>query len=222
MTGDKRISMAVIRRLPRYFRYLTDLIRLDIRRISSKELSERMDITASQIRQDLNCFGGFGQQGYGYNVQSLYEEIGRILGVERRFRCALFGAGNMGNALANYENFQRRGFDIVAIFDVDPAKVGTRINGIPVLHTDTFETHAAKNPVDIAMLTVPNRIMPDITARVVAAGVKGIWNFSPTDLKLGDDVVVENVHLSDSLMVLGYRLIEKLREDDRKTTRSDR
>ncbi len=219
MTNDKRISMAVIRRLPRYFRYLTDLIRLDIRRISSKELSERMDITASQIRQDLNCFGGFGQQGYGYNVQSLYEEIGRILGVERRFRCALFGAGNMGNALANYENFQRRGFDIVAIFDVDPSKVGNRIHGIPVLHTDTFEDYMAGNPVDIAMLTVPNRIMPDITARVVAAGIKGIWNFSPTDLKLGDDVVVENVHLSDSLMVLGYRLIEKLREDERRHAR---
>ncbi len=219
MTGDKRISMAVIRRLPRYFRYLTDLIRLDIRRISSKELSERMDITASQIRQDLNCFGGFGQQGYGYNVQSLYEEIGRILGVERRFRCALFGAGNMGNALANYENFQRRGFDIVTIFDVDPAKVGTRIHGIPVLHIDTFEDFMAGNPIDIAMLTVPNRIMPDITARVVAAGIKGIWNFSPTDLKLGDDVVVENVHLSDSLMVLGYRLIEKLREDERRNVR---
>jgi redox-sensing transcriptional repressor len=215
MAGEKRISMAVIRRLPRYFRYLYDLIRLDIRRISSKELSERMDITASQIRQDLNCFGGFGQQGYGYNVQSLYEEIGHILGVDRRFKCVLFGAGNMGNALANYENFQRRGFDIIAIFDVHPDKVGTRINGVEVRHTDTMEDFLRENPVDIAMLTIPNRIMPDITSRVVAAGVKGIWNFSPTDLRLGPGIVVENVHLSDSLMVLGYRLLEQLREDER-------
>ena len=216
MAGDKRISMAVIRRLPRYFRYLYDLIRLDIRRISSKELSERMDITASQIRQDLNCFGGFGQQGYGYNVQSLYEEIGHILGVDRRYKCVLFGAGNMGNALANYENFQRRGFDIIAIFDVHPEKVGTRINGVEVLHTDLMETFLKENPADIAMLTVPNRIMPEITSRVVAAGIKGIWNFSPTDLRLGEGIVVENVHLSDSLMVLGYRLLEQLREDERK------
>ncbi len=213
MAGDKKISMAVIRRLPRYFRYLYDLIRLDIRRISSKELSERMDITASQIRQDLNCFGGFGQQGYGYNVQSLYDEIGRILGVERRFSCALFGAGNMGNALANYENFQNRGFDITVIFDSAADKVGTAIHGIPVLHVDGMESFLKSKHVDIAILTVPNRAMPDITARVVKAGVKGIWNFSPTDLKLGEGIVVENVHLSDSLMVLGYRLMEQLRED---------
>ncbi len=216
MAGEKKISMAVIRRLPRYFRYLYDLIRLDIRRISSKELSERMDITASQIRQDLNCFGGFGQQGYGYNVQSLYDEIGRILGVERRFTCALFGAGNMGNALANYENFQNRGFDIVAIFDVAPDKVGTSIHGIPVLPVEEMESFLKARHVDIAILTVPNRAMPDITARVVAAGIKGIWNFSPTDLKLGEGIVVENVHLSDSLMVLGYRLMEQLREDEGK------
>ena len=213
MAVEKKVSVAVIRRLPRYFRYLYDLIRLEIRRISSKELSERMGITASQIRQDLNCFGGFGQQGYGYNVQSLYEEIGHILGVDRRFACAIFGAGNMGNALANYENFQRRGFDIVVIFDINPDKVGTSINNIPVLHADRMESFAKQTHIDIAMLTVPNRTMPEITARVVAAGIKGIWNFSPTDLKLGKGIVVENVHLSDSLMVLGYRLMEQLRED---------
>lgn len=213
MVGEKKISVAVIRRLPRYFRYLYDLIRLEIRRISSKELSERMGITASQIRQDLNCFGGFGQQGYGYNVQSLYDEIGHILGVDRRFSCAIFGAGNMGNALANYENFQRRGFDIIAIFDINPDKVGTSINKIPVLHIDAMESFVKQTHVDIAMLTVPNRTMPEITARVVAAGIIGIWNFSPTDLKLGKGIVVENVHLSDSLMVLGYRLMDQLRED---------
>lgn len=215
MIGSKKVSMAVIRRLPRYFRYLYDLIRLDIRRISSKDLSERMDITASQIRQDLNCFGGFGQQGYGYNVQSLYEEIGHILGVDRRFRCALFGAGNMGNALSNYENFQRRGFEIVVIFDVKPEIVGTLVHGIPVLHMDQMEDYLAANHIDIAILTVPNRTIPEVASRVVEAGVKAIWNFSPTDLKLGRGIVVENVHLSDSLMVLGFKLLEQLREDER-------
>lgn len=208
MSMEKRISMAVIRRLPRYFRYLSDLIRLDIQRISSKELSERMDITASQIRQDLNCFGGFGQQGYGYNVQSLNEEIAHILGVDRRFACILIGAGNMGKALANYENFRRRGFDITAIFDIAEDKVGTQINGIKVHHIDTMAKYLHRHPTDIAMLTVPNRTISDITDTVVKAGVLGIWNFTPTDLRLGDNVVVENVHLSDSLMVLGYRLNE--------------
>jgi len=217
MATTKKISVAVIRRLPRYFRYLYDLIRLDIKRISSKELSERMDITASQIRQDLNCFGGFGQQGYGYNVSSLYDEIGHILGVDRRFTCVLFGAGNMGNALANYENFQRRGFDITAIFDVDPEKIGMLINHIPVLSLENMETYVKSNHVDIAILTVPNRSMSDITKRIIATGIKGIWNFSPTDLKLGDDIVVETVHLSDSLMVLGYNLLEKMHEDAHKS-----
>ncbi len=216
MATVKKISVAVIRRLPRYFRYLYDLIRLDIKRISSKELSERMDITASQIRQDLNCFGGFGQQGYGYNVSSLYDEIGHILGVDRRFNCILLGAGNMGNALANYENFHRRGFDIVAIFDIDPGKVGAFINQIPVLSLDGMEEYVKLNHVDIAILTVPNRSMTDITKRIVSTGIKGIWNFSPTDLKLGDDIVVETVHLSDSLMVLGYNLIEKMNENSSK------
>jgi redox-sensing transcriptional repressor len=206
---SKKISVAVIRRLPRYFRYLYDLMRMDIHRISSKELSERMDITASQIRQDLNCFGGFGQQGYGYNVPTLYEEIGRILSVDRRFSCIIIGAGNMGYALANYENFIRRGYDILAVFDVDPTKVGTIVNGIPILSMDKIEEFTKKTPIDIAMLTVPNKSIVEISQKVVSLGIEGIWNFSPTDLKLGEHVVVENVHLSDSLMVLGYRLNEQ-------------
>lgn len=209
MIEDKKISMAVIRRLPRYFRYLSDLIKLDIKRISSKELSERMGITASQIRQDLNCFGGFGQQGYGYNVESLYDEIGRILGTNKRFSCIIVGAGNMGNALANYENFKKRGFDILAIFDVDKEKVGTKIHDIAVHHMDSMEDFVAKNNVDIAMLTVPNRHINDVAHKITSIGIKGIWNFSPTDLRLEGDAVVENVHLSDSLMVLGYRMREK-------------
>lgn len=209
MIEGKKISIAVIRRLPRYFRYLYDLIKLDIKRISSKELSERMDITASQIRQDLNCFGGFGQQGYGYNVESLYEEIGKILGTDKRFTCIIVGAGNMGNALANYENFTKRGFDIIGIFDVDKNKVGKTINGIKVLHMDSLEDFVSKDKVDIAVLTVPNSMIIDVATRMISFGIKGIWNFSPTDLRLGDDMVVENVHLSDGLMVLGYRLREK-------------
>ena len=209
MVEDKKISMAVIRRLPRYFRYLYDLMKLDIKRVSSKELSERMHITASQIRQDLNCFGGFGQQGYGYNVEYLYNEIGKILGTDRRFSCIILGAGNMGNALANYENFKRRGFDIIAIFDVDEKKIGTRINDIEVYSTDKLHEFVANNKVDIAILTVPNKKVIEAATEMTSLGIKAIWNFSPTDLRLGDDVVVENVHLSDSLTVLGYRLKEK-------------
>ena len=209
MVEDKKISMAVIRRLPRYFRYLSDLMKLDIKRVSSKELSERMHITASQIRQDLNCFGGFGQQGYGYNVEYLYNEIGRILGTDKRFNCIILGAGNMGNALANYENFKRRGFDIVAIFDVDKEKIGNKINDIEVYSTETLAEFVANNKIDIAILTVPNKKIIDIATGITNLGIKAIWNFSPTDLRLGEGIVVENVHLSDSLMVLGYRLREK-------------
>jgi redox-sensing transcriptional repressor len=209
MGEDKKISMAVIRRLPRYFRYLYDLMQLDIKRISSKELSERMHITASQIRQELNCFGGFGQQGYGYNVEYLYNEIGKILGTDKRFNCIILGAGNMGKALASYENFRKRGFDIVAVFDVDEKKIGTKINDIEVYSTDKIPEFVAKTKVDIAILTVPNKKIIDVAKEITSLGIKAIWNFSPTDLRLGEDVVVENVHLSDSLMVLGYRLREK-------------
>jgi redox-sensing transcriptional repressor len=209
MIEEKKISIAVIRRLPRYFRYLSDLIKLDIKRISSKELSERMGITASQIRQDLNCFGGFGQQGYGYNVESLYEEIGKILGTDKRFNCIIVGAGNMGNALSNYENFKKRGFDIVGIFDVDVNKVGTKINNINVYHMDTLDEFVKSSKVDIAMLTVPNKRIIEVAEKITSLGIKGIWNFSPTDLRLDNNTVVENVHLSDGLMVLGYRLREK-------------
>lgn len=209
MSREKKISIAVIRRLPRYFRYLSDLIKLDIKRISSKELSQRMDITASQIRQDLNCFGGFGQQGYGYNVELLFEEVGKILGTDKGFKCIIVGAGNMGNAIANYENFKNRGFEMISIFDVDPKKVGTVINNIKVLHLDELDEFVKNHHVDIAILTVPNRNIISVANKVKSLGIKGIWSFSPTDLKLGEDVIVENVHLSDSLMVLGYKLKEK-------------
>lgn len=206
---EKKVSMAVIKRLPRYYRYLNDLLKVDIKRISSQELSERMGITASQIRQDLNCFGGFGQQGYGYNVDLLYNEIGKILGIDKRFTTIIIGAGNMGNALANYENFKKRGFDLIGIFDVSPDKVGREINGIKIMHTDSLKDFCAKNHVDIAILTVPSWDISDVAEKVASLGIKGIWNFSPQDLKLSSDIIVENVHLSDSLMVLGYRINQR-------------
>lgn len=205
----KKISMAVIKRLPRYQRYLNYLLELGIKRVSSKELSTRMGITASQIRQDLNCFGGFGQQGYGYNVESLYNEIGNILGINKTFYSIIVGAGNMGQALANYGNFEKRGFKVIGIFDVNPDVVGKKIKNIEVMSMGDLDDFLSKNAVDIAMLCVPYSETASIADKVAKLGVKGLWNFSAMDLKLPYDVIIENVHLSDSLMVLGYKLNER-------------
>lgn len=213
MTSKKKVSLAVVKRLPRYYRYLSDLLKADIHRISSKELSMRMGITASQIRQDLNCFGGFGQQGYGYNVESLYHEIGNILGVNQKFNAVIIGAGNMGQALANYTNFEKRGFRLLAIFDINPKLVGKKINKLEIFHLDSLEEFTKTHRIDIAMLTVPYEATPDVAEKVARLGVKGLWNFSPMDLKLPYDVVIENVHLSDGLMVLGYKLNQKYKRD---------
>ncbi|HOJ11296.1 MAG TPA: redox-sensing transcriptional repressor Rex [Clostridiales bacterium] len=214
--GDiKKISIAVIRRLPRYYRYLSDLLKMDISRVSSKELSQRMGITASQIRQDLNCFGGFGQQGYGYNVESLYAEIGNILGVNKAFQTIIIGAGNMGQALSNYENFEKRGFKLIGIFDDNPNLVGREIRNIEIKSMDSLDDFVKYNKVDIAILTVPYQHTPEVAEKVASLGIKGLWNFSAMDLKLPyDDIIIENVHLSDSLMVLGYRLKEAKRLKD--------
>ncbi len=213
MASKKKVSIAVIRRLPRYYRYLSDLLRMDITRVSSKELSTRMGITASQIRQDLNCFGGFGQQGYGYNVESLYNEIGNILGVNNKFHTIIVGAGNMGQALANYSNFEKRGFLITGIFDVNPKLIGKKIKNIEIMDLETVEEFVKKNRVDIAILAVPSDHTPEAAERMARLGIKGLWNFSPMDLKLPYDIIIENVHLSDSLMVLGYRINEKFRNN---------
>lgn len=202
----RKISPAVIKRLPRYYRYLSDLLEAKISRISSKELSIKMNVTASQIRQDLNCFGGFGQQGYGYNVENLFEEIGKILGVDQNYSYVIIGAGNMGRAIANYVNFGKRGFNMLAIFDVDSKIIGTTIGGGKVMHLDSLEEFLKDKKVDIGMLCVPYDKTREIAERVVKAGVKGVWNFSPMDLNLSCDTVIENVHLSDSLMVLGYKM----------------
>ena len=210
MASKKNVSIAVIKRLPRYYRYLSDLLLMDITRISSKELSSRMGITASQIRQDLNCFGGFGQQGYGYNVELLYNEIANILGINNKFQTIILGAGNMGQALAHYGNFEKRGFKTIGLFDVDPKLIGKKINGLEIMHMDTLEDFVSKNRVDIAMLTVPYEYARETAEKVARLGIKGMWNFSPMDLKLPYDMVIENVHLSDSLMVLGYKVKEKI------------
>ncbi|MCX7921068.1 MAG: redox-sensing transcriptional repressor Rex [Clostridia bacterium] len=216
MDLDKKVSIAVVRRLPRYYRYLADLLKMDITRVSSKELSARMGITASQIRQDLNCFGGFGQQGYGYNVESLYNEIGNILGLNNKYQAIIIGAGNMGQALANYTNFEKRGFKLTAIFDVDPELIGKSINNIGIRDLETIDSYIKDNKVDVAMLCVPYEQTPIIADRVARLGVKGLWNFSPMDLELPYDVIIENVHLSDSLMVLGYKINQKLKNGKNK------
>ena len=201
----KNISIAVIKRLPRYYRYLGELLAHDVVRISSKELSEKMGVTASQIRQDLNNFGGFGQQGYGYQVEYLYTEIGKILGLDRKNRLVIIGAGNLGMALANSMSFEKRGFEFAGIFDIDPKVVGTNVRERVVLHMDELENFLKENPVDIAALTVPKAQAPQIAALLVKCGVNAIWNFAPTDLNLPPHVVQENVHLTESLMRLSYK-----------------
>ncbi len=202
----KDISQAVIRRLPRYYRYLRDLLDEGVERISSGELSARMKVTASQIRQDLNNFGGFGQQGYGYNVRYLYDEIGKILGLDQTHNMIVIGAGNMGQALANYTNFEKRGFVVTALFDVNPELIGTRIRGRTVYDIDDLPGYAAEHEIDIAVLTLPKAKAEKVAAMLVDLDIKGIMNFAHLDLDLPEGVVVENIHLSDSLMRLSYNM----------------
>ncbi len=208
---EKRISSAVIKRLPRYYRYLSELLEKGIDRISSQELSGKMNVTASQIRQDFNNFGGFGQQGYGYNVSFLHDEIGKILGLEHNYNVVIIGAGNLGQALANYGGFTKRGFRISGIFDINPDIVGKTINGIPVRSIDVIEEYVKENEVDIAALTLPKDQASRIAGRLADFGVQAFWNFASTDLNLPPQVVVENVHLAESLMRLSYKLSEKQR-----------
>lgn len=212
--NKKEISKAVINRLPRYYRYLGDLLEKDVVRISSKELSEKMKVTASQIRQDLNNFGGFGQQGYGYNVEYLHSEISKILGLDKKYSVIIIGAGNLGQALANYVDFERRGFYITGIFDVNPRLIGISIRGVEVQLIDNLEEFISTHQVDIAAITVPKTKAPLLAADLVKWGIKGIWNFAPTDLNLPKDITVENVHLAESLMKLSYRLSSKDDLDD--------
>ncbi len=209
---SKNISAAVIKRLPRYHRYLGELIEMGIERISSGELSKRMNVTASQIRQDLNNFGGFGQQGYGYNVKYLYVEIGKILGVDIKHNIVIIGAGNLGRALANYANFEKRGFVLTGLFDKNPELIGQSVRDVVIQSMDNLEEFIKKNDVDIATLAIPKAEAVKVAEKLAEYGVKAIWNFAHTDLNLPDNIVVENVHLSESLMMLSYNL---LRNDEK-------
>ncbi len=203
------ISQAVIKRLPRYYRYLGELADEGVSRISSRELSELMHVTASQIRQDLNHFGGFGQQGYGYNVRNLYDEIGKILGLDKNHKLVVIGAGHLGQALSNYVNFERRGFHILGIFDNDPNRVGMKIRDVSVSPMEELEDFIRSNDIDIAVLTIPKTSAVAVAETLVKCNIKAIWNFAHVDLAVPDDVIVENVHLSESLMRLSYNLIRR-------------
>jgi redox-sensing transcriptional repressor rex len=206
---SKNISPAVIKRLPRYYRYLGDLLKSGIDRISSKELSERMQVTASQIRQDLNNFGGFGQQGYGYNVEYLYNEIAKILGLDKDYNLIIVGAGNLGTAITNYTDFAKRGFYVKQVFDIKPELIGKKIGDIEILGMDSLSDYIKNNQVDIAAITVPKEMATETAAKLVKCGIKAIWNFAPVDLRLPKDVIVETIHLSDTLMRLSYSLKNK-------------
>ncbi len=202
----KEISQAVISRLPRYFRYLGELKDEGIERVSSQELSDIMKVTASQIRQDFNNFGGFGQQGYGYNVEFLYKEIGNILGLDKTHRLIIVGAGNLGQALANYVNFERRGFLFKGIFDNNLELHGKKIRDIEVQPMENMEVFVKENDIDIAVLTIPKTEAVALAEQLVAYGIKGFWNFAHVDLNVPEEIQVENVHLSDSLMKLSYNI----------------
>ena len=204
---DKNISQAVVARLPRYYRYLGDLKDSGIERISSQDLSKLMKVTASQIRQDFNNFGGFGQQGYGYNVEYLYNEIANILGLNNKHHLIIVGAGNLGQALANYMNFERRGFIVKGIFDKNPALYGKELRGIVVQPVEKIEDFVKEQNIDIAVLTIPKDSAIKTAEILVKCNIKAIWNFAHVDLNVPESIVVENVHLSDSLMKLSYGIV---------------
>ena len=204
MDKKKDISMAVIKRLPKYYRHLAELLRNDVDRVSSKELSEKIGFTASQIRQDFNCFGGFGQQGYGYNVKELYNEISRILGLDKKYSTVIIGAGNIGQAIANYSRFDKFGFDLQGIFDVNPKLIGMRIKDVEIRDLDQMESFLGENKIDIGIICVPQAQAQKVADLLVENGVKGIWNFAPLDIEVPENVSIENVHLSESLLTLVY------------------
>lgn len=203
---SKRVSVEVVKRLPRYYRYLRDLADNGVTRISSQVLGEKMNVTASQIRQDLNCFGGFGQQGYGYNVEALYNAIGEILGLHNGHKIIIMGAGHLGQALINYKSFEKRGFKIIGVFDVKEELIGQDLGGHTVLHMDSLGEFIKEQKPDIAVLSVPKTAANNVAQQLVSFGIKGFMNFCYIDIDVPDDVCVENIHLSDTLMTLSYRL----------------
>ncbi|PAB59335.1 redox-sensing transcriptional repressor Rex [Anaeromicrobium sediminis] len=212
--GNTRISMAVIRRLPKYRRYLSELLDKDIHRISSKELSKIIGFTASQIRQDLNNFGGFGQQGYGYNVEELHSAIGKILGLDHSYNTVIVGAGNIGQAIANYTNFEKAGFKPTAMFEINPKLIGLKIRDIEIMDADLLGTYIKEKNINIGIICTSKEKAQDVANVMVESGIQGIWNFAPTDLQVPEHVVLETVHLSESLYTLSYLLKHKREEED--------
>ena len=208
MEKNKNISMAVIKRLPKYYRYLEELMKNDVDRISSKELGEKIGFTASQIRQDLNCFEDFGQQGYGYNVKDLYNEISSILGLDRGYEATLVGAGNIGQAVSNYSRFENLGFKITAIFDANPKLIGMKIRDVEIVDIDEMTSVLNAHKIDIGIICVPRKNAQSVADELIKGGIRAIWNFAPVDLVVPDYVKVENVHLSESLLTLIYLLNE--------------
>ena len=206
MEKKKNVSMAVIKRMPKYYRYIGELVKNDVDRISSKELGEKIGFTASQIRQDLNNFGDFGQQGYGYNVKELHNQIGAILGVGKEYNAVLIGAGNIGQAIANYSRFTDIGLGITAIFDANPKLVGMRIRDVEIKDIDELKGYLEENHIDMGILCVPRINAQKVCDVLVNGGVRGIWNFAPIDLHVPETVKVENVHLSESLLTLVYQM----------------
>ena len=218
MSDNKKISMSVVRRLPRYYRFLLELKNNGIYRISSKALAEKMGASASQIRQDLNCFGGFGQQGYGYDVPKLFDEISAILGLDSRYKAILLGVANLGRAVINHVDFRSRGFELTAVFDNNPALIGSRINGMTVLDVSGLAQYCKANPVDAAILCLPKESAEQTGDILYGSGVRCFWNFSHFDLALKyDDVITENVHLNDSLMTLCYCMTQSKQSSQTQT-----
>jgi redox-sensing transcriptional repressor len=205
---EEHVPMVVIRRLPKYYRYLGELVERKVERISSQTLADMMGISASQLRQDLNHFGEFGQQGYGYRVEDLYQEIGRIIGLEKEYYMVIVGAGNLGQALANYPNFAKRGFILKGVFDVNPKLIGLKLRDNEIMDTDGLEDFIRENKIDIGIITVPKEAAQEVADRMVRAGIKAIWNFAPVDLKVPKEVILVNEHLADRLMVISFRLKE--------------
>jgi redox-sensing transcriptional repressor len=205
---EEHVPMVVIRRLPKYYRYLGELVERKVERISSQTLADMMGISASQLRQDLNHFGEFGQQGYGYRVEDLYQEIGRIIGLEKEYYMVIVGAGNLGQALANYPNFAKRGFILKGVFDVNPKLIGLKLRENEIMDTDGLEDFIRENKIDIGIITVPKEAAQEVADRMVRAGIKAIWNFAPVDLKVPKEVILVNEHLADRLMVISFRLKE--------------
>ena len=203
------VSMAVIRRLPKYHRYLSELVEKGVTRISSKEFGRGLGLNASQVRQDLNCFGGFGQQGYGYNVKELRDEIADILGIHRENNAIIVGAGNLGQAIANYSGFRGSGFELKGLFDLNPRLVGIRIGTVNIMDIDEMEDFIKRENINVGIICTPKEAAQETAERLVNSGIKAIWNFAPTILNVPDDVIVENVHLNESLRVLAYLIKER-------------